>query len=327
MSCRPYSPTKSLICVQETSSGCSQPDGSSTALWFHPLVWKLRDAHNAACEEVCDAVAADYVGNAESYSSTLARVALETMRKIPAIGGIPMARSSQIIDRLRTLKRKIYSLPLARHWVILSLLTGLVSLLVFGGLKLAYAEKSETKADVPANLKEGLVLYYSFDNDDGRTVTDLSGRGNHGRVSSGAYVSNGKIGRAMSFNGDGDYIDVGPISSLAPEQTKSLWINMHSFPQPSYAAYLIDEGKFNENNNWVELVDSDGNGIPEVRAGYDAGNWLNSDGKIRKGSWHHIVVVSGSSGELAIYINGALDSSKSGFRATTQQRGLVVCHI
>ncbi len=28
-------------------------------LWFHPFVWKLRDVHNAACEEVSDAVAAD----------------------------------------------------------------------------------------------------------------------------------------------------------------------------------------------------------------------------------------------------------------------------
>ena len=33
----------------------------STVLWFHPLAWKLCDAHGKACETVCDGVAADYV--------------------------------------------------------------------------------------------------------------------------------------------------------------------------------------------------------------------------------------------------------------------------
>lgn len=116
----------------------------STLLWFHPLVWRLPNAHSACCEEVCDAVAAAYVGNASSYSSTLARVALAMTGRAPAVGGIPMARSSEIIGRLRVLKRKIYSSPLARHWVALSLLSGAIVLTGLGGLKLVYAEKTQT---------------------------------------------------------------------------------------------------------------------------------------------------------------------------------------
>ena len=49
----------------------------SHLLWFHPLVWNIRGAHSVACEEVCDGVGADYVGCAQSYSETLARVALD----------------------------------------------------------------------------------------------------------------------------------------------------------------------------------------------------------------------------------------------------------
>jgi len=112
----------------------------STALWFHPLLWKLRDAHSAACEQVCDAIAADYVGSTESYSSTLARIALEIVGKIPAIGGIPMARSAQIVSRLRILKRRIYSSPLARHRVLLALLSASVCLIGFGSLTLVHAQ-------------------------------------------------------------------------------------------------------------------------------------------------------------------------------------------
>ncbi len=100
----------------------------SIVLWFHPLVWKLRDAHNAACEEVCDAVAADYVGNAESYSGTLARIALGIVGRVPAVGGIPMARSAQIIGRLSVLKRRLCFSSLVRRWILVSLLLGCVGL-------------------------------------------------------------------------------------------------------------------------------------------------------------------------------------------------------
>ncbi|NIO62283.1 MAG: hypothetical protein GTO35_06710, partial [Gammaproteobacteria bacterium] len=82
--------------------------------------------------------------------------------------------------------------------------------------------------------------------------------------------------------------------------------------------YLIGEGKYEGNNNWIELFDSDGNGFPEVRAGFDGENYFDSDGEIEQGNWHHIAVVSWSSGDVAIYINGVLDSSRSGFSATTE---------
>jgi hypothetical protein len=111
-------------------------------MWFHPLAWKLRDAHNTACEEVCDAVAADYLGSARSYSGTLARIALDMVGRFPAVGGIPMARCSQIMGRLRILKQRIYSGSLARRWVVLSLLIGLAALTGLGGLSLVYAQEA-----------------------------------------------------------------------------------------------------------------------------------------------------------------------------------------
>jgi len=148
----------------------------SIVLWFHPLVWKLRGAHNAACEEVCDAIAADYIGSAELYSSTLARIALEIVEKIPAVGGVPMACCSEIIGRLRILKRKIYSVPLGRPWVVLSLLVGSVALASLGGLNFVYATnllKSEPKEISPARLAitekaTTKVLHFSQDQCMGR---------------------------------------------------------------------------------------------------------------------------------------------------------------
>jgi len=118
----------------------------SALLWFHPLIWKLGAAHSAACEEVCDAVAADYVGNTELYSSALARVALETMGAGLAIGVIPLVRSSDILTRLRLLKRKVCSQPLAGRWVALSILIGMVIVMCLGGVKLVRAQANQTSS-------------------------------------------------------------------------------------------------------------------------------------------------------------------------------------
>ncbi|MHC4461171.1 MAG: LamG domain-containing protein [Planctomycetota bacterium] len=139
-------------------------------------------------------------------------------------------------------------------------------------------------------------------------------------VESGPTLTEGTSGKAYYFDGDGDYIDIGTISGLGVEQTKMLWIYMESFPLP-HDVYLIDEGG---NNNWIELFDSDGNGVPEVRAGFDGGNYFDSDGDIEQGCWYHIAVVSWSSGDVAIYINGVLDSSRSGFSATNEPQAILI---
>lgn len=139
-------------------------------------------------------------------------------------------------------------------------------------------------------------------------------------VATGPTLTEGASGNGYYFDGDGDYIDVGTISGLGVEQTKMLWIYMEAFPLP-HDVYLIDEGG---NNNWIELFDSDGNGVPEVRAGFDGGNYFDSDGEIEQGYWYHIAVVSKSTGDVDIYINGVLDSSRSGFSATNEPQAILI---
>ena len=43
---------------------------ASILLWFHPLAWRIRAAHAAACDAVCDAVAVDLLGDVASYGRT-----------------------------------------------------------------------------------------------------------------------------------------------------------------------------------------------------------------------------------------------------------------
>jgi len=106
---------------------------------------------------------------------------------------------------------------------------------------------------LPANLQDGLVLHYAFDTDRGRAVTDLSSHGNHGRVHSGTYVATGRIGRAMSFDGEADYVEISPDPSTWTEVfTFSAWIktsdrrgrwqSIISFEAMSYAVSVLPNG-------------------------------------------------------------------------------------
>lgn len=122
----------------------------SILLWFHPFVWRIRRAHAAACEEACDAAAAHYVGDAEEYSGTLARVALSLLGRRRALAGIPMARKPQIRRRLEMLRSKIWASGLRWRVAAILLLAGVVVLAGLAGLKLTRAGNEPAYASAPA---------------------------------------------------------------------------------------------------------------------------------------------------------------------------------
>ena len=75
----------------------------SMLLWFHPLTWRIRLAHADACDERCDAEAAQYLGGTETYGRSLARIALAaTGRTAPAT--LAMARRKGVNRRIDMLK-------------------------------------------------------------------------------------------------------------------------------------------------------------------------------------------------------------------------------
>lgn len=112
----------------------------ASGLWFHPLAWLARRAHETACEEVADGVAADLVGDRRAYASCLARVGLEANRRrdsqlaLAAYGGLSMARLSAISRRLRRLARHDSAGPLARRHAAAFGIVGVVAVLALASL-------------------------------------------------------------------------------------------------------------------------------------------------------------------------------------------------
>ncbi|MHC4346842.1 MAG: LamG domain-containing protein, partial [Planctomycetota bacterium] len=170
--------------------------------------------------------------------------------------------------------------------------------------ELANAESSDATAKIQAEQPAGQVLADS---------------------PAGPVLTKGVSGSAYYFDGVNDYIEIPPIEGLGTEQTKMLWISLETWPLP-HDVYLIDQdqGKQQGNNNWIELLDSDSNGVPNIRAGFDGGNLFDSNGNIEVGYWYHIAVVSTSAGDVYTYINGVFDSSHSGFSAGTQPEGILI---
>jgi hypothetical protein len=62
---------------------------------------------------------------------------------------------------------------------------------------------------LPAWLKKGLVLYYSFDSSAGGNVTDKSGKSHAGKAHGAKWTAQGKVGGAYAFDGRAAYIDAG----------------------------------------------------------------------------------------------------------------------
>jgi len=126
---------------------------ASILLWFHPLAWRVRAAHASACDAVCDAVAADTIGDVASYGRTLARLAVRAAVPLPA-HGLAMARTSDVRRRLDALNRKVFRAGVSWKRVVPALLTGGLILLLIGGFGFTRAEQAETaqapKTDGPA---------------------------------------------------------------------------------------------------------------------------------------------------------------------------------
>lgn len=120
--------------------------------WFHPLNWGIHKAHSAACEEVCDAMAARYVNDTESYSRTLAAVALETNAFEAAAPALSMARVPDVTRRITLLRKRLFDHSLPRGRSSFVLLSAAMVVVALGGLGFVDADETSAesqKADSP----------------------------------------------------------------------------------------------------------------------------------------------------------------------------------
>ncbi|MHC4481990.1 MAG: LamG domain-containing protein [Planctomycetota bacterium] len=94
--------------------------------------------------------------------------------------------------------------------------------------------------EVPS-MGEDVVLYYSFDEDYGDEVLDLSGRGHHARAHGTRYVSEARASGALSFDGQDDFLSTPNI-------------HLENFTFSAFVKTLLPANKPNTNNRRLFLL-------------------------------------------------------------------------
>ncbi len=151
---------------------------------------------------------------------------------------------------------------------------------------------------------QGLVGYWSFDEGAGTVAGDSSGNGNNGTII-GATWTDGKRGKALSFDGINSYVDVNLINSgLTGSQTISAWMKSNGPPTGKphqtvlatdntylYGVKLMTYKNINRVGLWV------GNGSSAYEAFVNA--------NVNDGKWHFVSgVYDYNAGTVTIFIDG-----------------------
>jgi hypothetical protein len=101
---------------------------------------------------------------------------------------------------------------------------------VFGSVVVAVEHIAEihvlqASRALPAALRKGLLVQYSFDRDEGERIADGSGNGHHAEGHGPTWTPRGKLGGALQFDGIDDYV-THSTRSLGPDGSPysvSLW--------------------------------------------------------------------------------------------------------
>lgn len=153
----------------------------------------------------------------------------------------------------------------------------------------------------------GLVGYWKFDEGSGIVASDSSGNGNTGTIHGAQWVD-GKVGKALKFNGVNNYVSVPNSPSLdisGNEISVEYWINL---PNGWYAdstqgnQIIFDKG----DAYTAAMIGSTGClcfNIPYVQP-YPETN----KNSWNPNTWYHIANVFDGS-QIRIYVNGVLDKT------------------
>lgn len=161
----------------------------------------------------------------------------------------------------------------------------------------------ESSADV------NTVGLWHMNETSGTTVNDSSGRGNNG-TATGTTIVDGKLGKARSFNGSSDYINIAnEVVTVSTNYTVEAWINLNSVSGVNYifseidSSYNIGDFCFRTSGSNVQLA--------KYRLNSNVANNVDvfsSNQTVTTGKWYHVAATN-DNGIMKVYINGVPDSA------------------
>jgi hypothetical protein len=183
------------------------------------------------------------------------------------------------------------------------------------------------KIKVEYDRKAILVAHWRFEEDSGLIAQDASGNGHDGEVSSGTGRVPGRIGGALSFDGEKDGVTVRAVEGMSPqaetgEMTLALWVRVARMPEETgqkrrpiaskgdlraweYALCLNSNGKF-EFIVWT--LEGTNHGAA-------------SGGLATPNQWHHLAGVFEKGKSIRLYVDGREAARSTAFTGTAESSG------
>jgi hypothetical protein len=157
------------------------------------------------------------------------------------------------------------------------------------------------------NASANLVANWRLDDGSGTVAKDSAG-GYNGTLNGDTAWVEGKIGGALQFDGNGDYVDCGNNAIFNPTGDFSVtyWANITQWTT-AWAESMLGKGGDNDRGGWAVRRGS-GTSLCFTVAG--AGGNMFGTATPTQNEWIHIACVSDqTNGQAYIYINGILDAS------------------
>jgi len=162
-------------------------------------------------------------------------------------------------------------------------------------------------------VDDSLVLYLTFDEDQGKEVNDLTAYGNDGDIKGNPKVVDGIFGFALEFNGSTDSVEIPHSDSLTMSKafTIEMWVNLAS-PGKTDNQVGMEKGGWEsgEYGLYVYYVPGDASAVqikdvPEACGDANSGNLGQN---VKDGNWHHLTGMWNGK-EIFLYTDGVLDMS------------------
>ena len=168
-----------------------------------------------------------------------------------------------------------------------------------------------------ASLQDGLLVYWSFDESDGTTASDVLGSHEATLTGSASWEPGGKIGGALKLDGSGgssaeDSNGANYINGLNAF-TVALWVK--STEVNSNKGFIHGKDPSGQDDTFTLRYDSagfDGKGTNVIKAGITTTGGVTSyesASDVQTTEWQHLALTWSSGNQLALYIDGALDEA------------------
>lgn len=152
-------------------------------------------------------------------------------------------------------------------------------------------------------LDEGLVGYWKFDEGVGSTTKDESQHGHHGTISGAKWVE-GKVGKALEFDGSSARVDIGnpPALQLTGAMTLCAWILVDDYQENGR---IVCKQNGPGERGWA--INIERQKFARIQVPIDNNTTVGPQTPtLSVGQWYHIAGVYAPGKEIHMYLDGKL---------------------